>query len=124
MIDVRKRRLDRAPGRSGRPQPNPLVMCLPRDEDAAFRAMVRRRGTTINALLKELARAELEKYAAINSRLNPADAMMAAGVSLRKEPVERGADGLPLARLRERDVDARRAQRGPPPGRDLPGHER
>jgi hypothetical protein len=123
MIDVRKRRLDRAPGRSGRPQPNPLVMCLPRDEDAAFRAMVRRRGTTINALLKELARAELEKYSAINSRPNPADAMMAAG-PLRKEPVERGADGFPLPRLRERDVDARKAARGLPPGRDLPSNAR
>jgi hypothetical protein len=124
MIDVRKRRLDRAPGRSGRPQPNPLVMCLPRDQDAAFRAMVRRRGTTINALLKELARAELEKYSAINSRPNPADAVMAAGLSLRKEPVERGADGLPLARLREGDADQRRRNRPPPMGHDRPDNLR
>ena len=125
-IDPRKRRLGRRPGRSGKPL-RPITTRLPEDEDARLRAIVRARGITVFRFLQDAVRAAMaeinpEEY----SRKNRGDifetiaALGAAGLSPRREPTERGSDGLPLPRLREKDADARRAALGPPPGRDRP----
>jgi hypothetical protein len=128
-MDVRKRRLDRAPGRSGRPQARPLVARLPRQEDDEFRAMVRERSTTVNTLIQALARAELNKYREVYSRRSqesiPDAASPFAGHGLQRDREKAQGDSLlppslSATRFRDADTAKRREEAGPAVGRDSP----
>jgi len=124
-IDPRKRRLGRRPGRSGRPQ-RPITTRLLPEDMARLQAIVRARRVTVfafmrDAILRAMGEINPEEYSRKNEDIyETAAALGAAGLSPRREPTERGSDGLPLPRLREKDTDARRAALGPPPGRDRP----
>lgn len=116
-----KRRLGRAPGRSGKPL-RPMTTRLPEDEDRKLRAIVKARGITVFRFLQEAARAAMagiEIEPPEHSRENY-DALAGAGlISPRRDPPTSPA-GAPLPRLRERDAGERRLAAGPPAGRDRP----
>lgn len=115
MPDIRKKR-DRAPGRSGRPQSGILATRLTREETAIVRAICRQRDIAVMRWLAEAARAYL---ATINpsdySRENitpPPDHLPGAGASPR----------IDHERRRERaEIDARRSVNGDAP--DAIGHD-
>jgi len=69
MADPRKVRHGRAPGRSGRPLPNPLTCMLSHSETREFKAMVKRRGLNVNRVLAALARAELKTWEMAETRI-------------------------------------------------------
>jgi hypothetical protein len=129
-LDERKRRLDRAPGRSGRPLPNPFAFALTREDGAAFRAMVYERNTTINALCKQLALDELNRFSQIKSRFdaeNTPDVVVAlAGHGLQRERKSTTPPTLPPSPtpMREKDAPNRREAAKPSAGRDNPAHLR
>jgi hypothetical protein len=124
-LDERKRRLDRAPGRSGRPLPNPFAFALTREDGAAFRAMVYERNTTINALCKQLALDELNRFSQIKSRFdaeNTPDVVVAlAGHGLQRERTNTAISTPPSPpRLREVDAPHRQQASQHHIGRDYP----
>jgi hypothetical protein len=121
-IDPRRKR-DRIPGRSGRPQ-RIVSTHLPTDDDRKLRALARHRQTSVFAILREAALAYLAgvNFDDYSRDTRTLDAF--GGLSPRREPTTRGDDGLPLPRLRERDAAERRKADGPPTGRDLPSNIR
>ena len=56
--------------RTGRPQARPLTCVLTHDETRQVKELVAKRGTSVNALLKTLIRAELKTVEQLDARLD------------------------------------------------------
>lgn len=124
--DIRRRR-ERAPGRSGRPQ-RPLLTHLPADADRRFRALVRQRGSSVFRVLREIVLDYLSRISGedianeenTNSRQTPGPPSVMAVAGLRQRLDQDTRIAANTARHGGASAQARPQALGAATGRDQP----